>query len=173
MDADGNFQPLLVISSYYGIVLILIFYNIVFNTSEILIRILYWLVFSSPTKLQNSEQSSGIPLNSLSSIISYNSYDYSSLLGQKNKKNGHGHANHQQSLIRQCIYTGFVTALYARDVINTPKQNFGFLLLYFKIIIKNSSLLIHKVNFKIDDDFQYDNIRFVYDEWKDLSNTCY
>ena len=35
MDADGNFQPLLVISSYYGIVLILIFYNIVFNTSEI------------------------------------------------------------------------------------------------------------------------------------------
>ena len=52
---------------------------------------------------------SGVVLNSLSSIISYNSYDYSSLLGADHRP---GHATHQQSFIRQCIYVGLVTAFY-------------------------------------------------------------
>ena len=57
-------------------------------------------------------QISGVILNSLSSIISYNSYDYSCLLGNKVKQHRSGHANHQQSFIRQCIYTGLITAFY-------------------------------------------------------------
>ena len=43
MDANGNFQPLLVISIYYGIFLILVFYNIVFNTSKIAFSTEYFI----------------------------------------------------------------------------------------------------------------------------------
>ena len=34
MDSCGNFQPLLVVFLYYGIFLILVIFNIIFNMSE-------------------------------------------------------------------------------------------------------------------------------------------
>ena len=63
----------------------------------------------------------GVVLNSLSSIISYSSYDYSSLLGYEDnsqdkdnedkKKNNH-QVFHRKSFIRQCAYTALVTMKY-------------------------------------------------------------
>ena len=51
----------------------------------------------------------GVVLNSLSGIISYSSYDYSSLLGITDLKKNH----HEQSFLRQCVYTVIVTGIYA------------------------------------------------------------
>eukprot|EP00092_Neocalanus_flemingeri_P008776 GFUD01009449.1.p1 GENE.GFUD01009449.1~~GFUD01009449.1.p1 ORF type:complete len:958 (+),score=187.13 GFUD01009449.1:48-2921(+) len=94
-DVDGNFQPFLATCIYYGTFLVLVIFNIVFNTSKFECSAEYVL---------------GVILNSLSSILSYNFYDYSSLLGRKEGMKGH--VNHQQSFVRQCLYTALVTTLY-------------------------------------------------------------
>jgi len=92
--SQENFCPITAALLYYLFFLILLIFNIIFNTSKISL---------------NADYVVGLLMNSWSSVLSYNHYDYSTLLGQKKKDEND---LHQSSLIRQVLYNLLCTAFH-------------------------------------------------------------
>jgi hypothetical protein len=87
-DPGGNFNTLLAVSLYYGHSLILLVFNIIFNTSAPQCSAKYFI---------------GLLLNSLSSFFSYNYYNYDDILDKNSKKVKI--QNHHNTFLRQGMFS--------------------------------------------------------------------
>jgi len=88
---DGNLDPVLALKLYYGHVLIMFVFNILFNRTK-----------PSPSNV-TSTYFFGLLFNSLSSMFSYNHFEYELLLDEDNADKK-VELQHQPSLIRQVFF---------------------------------------------------------------------
>jgi hypothetical protein len=88
-DPEGRFNTVLVVGLYYGHVLLLFLFNIIFNTSAPKCNVKYFL---------------GLLLNSLSSSFSYNYYNYDDILNRSSEKKK-TIKQHEPSFLRQSLFT--------------------------------------------------------------------
>merc|ERR1711915_233612 len=95
-DTDGNFQPLNAFLFYYIAFLVMLVFNIVFNSDSPECPLKYLI---------------GVLINSFSTVLSYNCHDYSRLLGSEQHEK-EKRVLHQQSFLRQSVYTLFITLVY-------------------------------------------------------------
>ena len=85
--SDGNFSIWKTLIAFYSIVIMLVLFNIGFNSSKEFPTARYWI---------------GIVLNSTSSVLSFNSIEFHSLLGERMDVK---HLWHQHTFVKQLFYT--------------------------------------------------------------------
>ena len=101
----GHFSSIQTLIAYYTVFAVLVIFNIVFNDSKDLGRGKYWIGICNATRFFSSKFwclfiFPGIFLNSLSSILSYNSFDVDQMFGHRKDSS----KRHQSTFVKQLVY---------------------------------------------------------------------
>lgn len=104
---EGKFCSSQTVIAYYNTLIILLFFNIVFNKTDDYCSVKTWIgiykVFIS--SFQKYISFPEILLNSFSSILSYNVFDFGNVFRKKNV------TNHESSFFKQMLYFGIFLVL--------------------------------------------------------------
>ena len=114
---EGQFSSAKTVIAYYSTFMVLLFFNAFFTKSEKNVTrrnmtgiksSIFRLIFSSKLECLFSE----VTLNSISSVLSYNQFDFGPIfnLGEKSMKEKRGE-KHQPSFVKQMIYFILFTML--------------------------------------------------------------
>ena len=111
---EGNFHPIATMSAFYITFLIMVVFNIIFNKSKLadMRTFPYWIGRYFELKSHDNQINiTEIVLNSYSSVLHFNHFDYQAMLDEEKKKNK---KSHEPTLIRQIIYFLIFFILFLR-----------------------------------------------------------